>query len=340
MTRKIDHYPEVNPMNDKTDGRIIGWISGGVASAVACKLAIDHYGADRVSLVFCDTSWEHSDTYRFLSDLEKYFGKKIEMLKSHRMSNPEEVWRKYLGMNFANGAPCSTVLKREVRIKYQDERNDFAQVFGFDYDKKEMRRATNMLLNYPELNPIFPLVVEQYDRKKIFATLEEMGIQRPKAYDHFLNNNCIGDFDSPIGGCVQGGIGYWQKMKDLFPKKYAYMANIEHEISRDKGKPVTVCKDQRKGKVGNRLFLEACPDFPEVETISVIKGRQPVTPFECNGFCKTQDAQEAGTEIEQQCSKVVRELEAPKTLQASFISRTLKRVDEDRTVIEVEEQSE
>ena len=112
----------------------------------------------------------------------------------------------------------------------------------------------------------------------------------PRPYKHFLNNNCIGDFDSPKGGCIQGGIGYWQKIKYLYPHKYEYMANMEHKISALKGKPVTICKDQRKNKHGARLFLKPNPDFPEIEDISVIKGRQPLTPFECNGFCSTQDS--------------------------------------------------
>ncbi len=284
--RVVDEYPEINPITDKSDGRVIGWISGGVASAVACDLALQKYG-DRVELAFCDTNWEHSDSYRFLEDLENYWNRPITRLKSHRFNNPEEIWRKYLGMNFAHGAPCSTVLKREVRIKFQDEKTDFGQIFGFDYDKKEMKRANNMLLNHYEINPIFPLIVEKYDRARIFAKMAKMGIKEPEPYKHFLNNNCIGDFDSPIGGCVQGGCGYWQKIQKMFPKKFDYMANIEHEISVEKGEPVTICKDQRNGKKGNRLFLKHCEAFPEIETIDVIKGKQPVTMFECNGFCNT-----------------------------------------------------
>lgn len=284
--RTIEELPTLNPFNDKTDGRVIGWISGGVASAIACKKALDVYG-DRVDFIFCDTSWEHPDTFRFIADYEKVLGIKVRIIKSHRMSDPEEVWRKYLGMNFAHGAPCSTVLKKEVRIKEQDLDNDFCQIFDFDYDPKEMKRAKNMLMNNPDLNPVFPLIHFKLDRTLIFNELTKLGINPPVVYNHFLNNNCIGDFDSPKGGCVQGGIGYWQKIKDLFPHKYEYMANIEHELSREKGKAVTICKDQRKGKNGNRLFLKHCEEYPDVETIDVIKGKQPMTFFECNGFCST-----------------------------------------------------
>ena len=48
-------------------------------------------------------------------------------------------------------------LKKYPRIKYQDIQNDFGQIFGFDYCKKEIRRAKNMLINNPDLNPIFPI---------------------------------------------------------------------------------------------------------------------------------------------------------------------------------------
>ncbi len=284
--RSIQEYPEINPFNDRMTGRIIGWWSGGVASAVACYLALERYG-DRVDLVFCDTKIEHPDTYRFMQDFNQVLGVTIKCIQSARCAEPEEVWFKYLGLNFATGAPCSMVMKKEPRVRYQELGEDFGQIFGFDYDKKEMRRARGMLVNNPDLNPIFPLIVEQYDRQRIFDTIKHLGLVRPSTYDHFLNNNCIGADDSPKGGCIQGGIGYWQKIQRLYPQKFEYMADIEHRISALKGAPVTICKDQRKATHGNRLFLKHNPDFPDTGTIEEIKGRQPITAFECNGFCST-----------------------------------------------------
>jgi hypothetical protein len=278
--------PDVNPYNERTTGRVIGWWSGGVASAMACYLALEKWGDD-VELVFCDTSLEHPDTYRFMDDFEKRVGAKVIKIKSERYSEPEDVWIAELALNFAQGAPCSTQLKKRVRIKYQDTYRDFAQVFGFDFCSKEINRAKAILYNDPDLNPVFPLIVERYDRDRIFTELKKLDIKPPLTYKYFLNNNCIGAFKSSKGGCVQGGIGYWQKMQDLFPHKFAYMADMEHTLSALKGKPVTVCKDQRKKKGHKPLFLLPCKDFPEIEDISVIKGRQPITPFECNGFCAT-----------------------------------------------------
>jgi len=289
--RTIYEYPTINPFNDKTEGRVIGWWSGGVASAVACKIALEKYGS-AVDIVFCDTNLEHPDTQRFMADFEKVLGVKITTIKSTRFNEPEDVWRKYKGMNFAHGAPCSMTMKKEPRIKYQKLKEDFGQIFGFDYGTKEERRARNMLMNNPDLNPIFPLIVEKYHRERIFEELGKLGITPPITYNHFLNNNCIGDFASPKGGCIQGGVGYWKKIKELFPHKFEYMANLEHEISASKGSPVTISRDSRKGKRGEKLFLKHNPMFPDVDTIDVINGRKISTPFECNGFCSTTEPPE------------------------------------------------
>ncbi|MAT38889.1 MAG: hypothetical protein CL946_04725 [Ectothiorhodospiraceae bacterium] len=280
--------PNINWYNGVSSGRSIGWFSGGAASAVACYLALQEL--DDVFLAFTDTHIESDDTYRFLSDFEGALGVKVHHFCSDKFNEPEDVWREYNGLNFAHGAPCSTYLKREVRIKQvQDLDNDYCQIFGFDFSKREINRAINMVKNHAETNPRFPLIEREYDRGKIFSTLKYLGIKPPIAYIHFDNNNCLGPESSPKGGCVQGGVGYWQKMREVYPHKFDYMANIEHELSKEKGEPVTICKDQREATKGSKLFLKFNPGFPDVGTIDEIKGRQPDGYFECNGFCGTLD---------------------------------------------------
>ena len=39
--------------------KIIGWWSGGITSAVACKIAIDMYGVDNCRIIMIDTKNEH-----------------------------------------------------------------------------------------------------------------------------------------------------------------------------------------------------------------------------------------------------------------------------------------
>lgn len=289
--RTIDTYPDINPFNGKTEGRVLGWWSGGIASAIACKLALEKYG-DNVRLILCDTNREHPDTYRFKEDFERVLGTTIYVIKSKKYSDPEAVWRKYGKLNIANNAVCTKELKARPRIRYQNTKEDFAQVFGFDYRPRELNRATSILVNNPDLNPIFPLIVEKINREDLFVEIKKLGIKEPIIYQRFLNNNCIGADDSEKGGCVLGGIGYWKKIRDLYPKKFAHMAKVEHEISKAQGKPVTICLDTRKNTKGNKLFLLPSKDFPKVEDISVIKGRKPVTIFECTGFCSTETKEE------------------------------------------------
>ena len=106
----------------------------------------------------------------------------------------------------------------------------------------------------------------------------------------FLNNNCFKT------GCVQGGIGYWQKMKREFPEKFNKMAKMEHEITEAKGKPVTMLKDQSKN--GGLVFLRHNPKYPKIKNISMMQGREPKPLVDCNGFCGVNDLERNPTEKE------------------------------------------
>lgn len=259
---------------------------------MACKLALDEY-SDKfdVQIVFIDTKNEHEDTYRFLKDCSEVYGKEIKTIVSDKWASVEDVWRTRKSLNISMGATCSAEIKKRTRVQFQDPEFDFGQIFGFDYTKSEQRRAANMLKNYPEINPLFPLIEEKYTKERCINELESWGVQIPQAYlSGFQNNNCFKT------GCVQGGIGYWQKIQREFPEKFAYMVNIEREISKDKGEPVTICKDQAKG--GKKLlFLEHNPDFPNVGDISQKEGRPPESLLECNGFCSTKESEDRFNEL-------------------------------------------
>ncbi|MCH6574668.1 MAG: phosphoadenosine phosphosulfate reductase family protein [Bacteroidetes bacterium] len=267
--------------NQKKD--IICWWSGGVTSAVACKLAIDIYGKNRCRIIMIDTKNEDDDTYRFKQDCEKWYSIKIESLTAIgvKYDSIEDVWFDYESLNVAKGAICSSELKRAIRLKFQKENNITHQVFGFDIS--EPNRAKNIKRNYPDSKPIFPLLMYGYSKKETISILEENNIEIPRVYKFgFNNNNCFKT------GCVQGGIGYWYKMKREFPDKFDKMAAIEHELTELKGEPVTMLKDQSKGakESGNVLvFLKPHRDYPNLKDLSMMKGREPEPLVECNGFC-------------------------------------------------------
>lgn len=269
-------------MNINSEYPVIAWWSGGVRSAVTCKLCINLFGVENVRVVFIDTKNEDDDTYRFKRECENWYGCSIESISSDKYESIEDVWFEHLSLGLAKGAKCSSELKIVVRQQFT-KRNKFSyQAFG--YDNGEVIRANDMKNSNPHLRPIFPLLLKwmsKYDCIKFVQAANGLflHIELPITYRLGLeNNNCFKT------GCVQGGIGYWQWMQINQPEKFERMAKREHEITALKGQPVTICKDQSKG--GGLVFLKHNPQYPEMKDLSMMKGRPPEMLIECNGFCK------------------------------------------------------
>ncbi len=266
---------------------VICWWSGGVTSAVACKIAIDLFGLESCRIIMIDTRNEDDDTYRFKKDCEQWYGKEIEVIASDVYPTIEDVWHRFNSLNVATGAICSTHMKRLVRERWQKTNDYDYQVFGFEFEKKEFNRALSMKLNHPKSKAIFPLIMMGYDKLECMRIISEAFIEVPKMYKYgFKNNNCFKT------GCVQGGIGYWQKMKHEFPDKFNKMADLEHELTSKRGSPVTMLKDQgREAKEsGNVLvFLRKHPDYPNLKCIDDMPQQKVEPLMECNGFCGIND---------------------------------------------------
>lgn len=262
------------------------WWSGGITSAVACHLALKKYSKTRIIMI--ETYNEHDDTYRFKNDCEKLYGKKIESISAipNKYDSIKDVWIEYLSLNVAHGAICSAELKRQVRIDFQKRNYYESQVFGFDYDKKEINRFNNLVKNYPSSKAVAPLINRKITKQDCFDFFSKIGIKAPISYElGFNNNNCLGT------GCVQGGVSYWKKYKKEFPIRFNDMAELEHFLTNEKGKPVTCLRDQSKSAKKSGLFqvfLKPHPQFPNYKDLSMMSGRAKESYFECNGFCGTQ----------------------------------------------------
>lgn len=264
---------------------VICWWSGGVTSAVSCYLAIDLFGLERCKFIFLDTKNEHPDNERFKQDCEIWYGKKIHSITNQEYNSIQDVWRKHLSLNVASGAVCSYKLKRVVREKFQQENEYAHQVFGFEFTQKEFKRAYSLSGNHPKAKSIYPLLMYGLDKEDCKEIVRSAGIQIPVMYDlGFNNSNCFGTF------CIQGGIGYWLKVKAEYPEKFLEMAKIEHELSIEKGQPVTILKT-RKNNAGELMFLQHCPQFPDVKDLTLYDNQEmPIEILgDCNGFCGTDD---------------------------------------------------
>lgn len=275
--------------------KIVCWWSGGITSSVACKIAIDFYGVDNCRVIMIDTQNEHEDTYRFKADCEKWYGSEIEIITGigEKYGNIFDVWRKHKSLNTATGAICSTNLKRLVREKWEKNNEFDHQVFGFEFDKKEMNRALSMTMNHGKrTKAIYPLLFLAYDKQDCIKIVEGAGLEIPEMYKlGFQNNNCFGT------GCVQGGVGYWQKMKKDFPDKFDIMADMEHELTDLKGEPVTMLKDQsniakesmKVDAKSHLVFLKKHIDYPNNKCLDDMPIRKVEPLFECNGMCGIND---------------------------------------------------
>jgi hypothetical protein len=106
-----------------TGKHIAVWFSCGAASAVAAKLTLSRYGkTNKVSIINNPIKEEHSDNQRFLVDVEKWLGQKIEVAVRSKYPDQscEEVWADRRFMSGPLGAPCTQELKKKARQEWEN----------------------------------------------------------------------------------------------------------------------------------------------------------------------------------------------------------------------------
>lgn len=202
--------------------RIVVWFSCGVTSTVATKLILDRYRDSGVPIViaYCDTSSEHPDNKRFLSDCQKWFDYPITILHSSKYEDVWDVYEKTKYIAGIDGARCSLEMKKRVRQEFEDVENDI-QVFGFDSSEK--KRADRFKKNNPEVKFSAILINENISKEDCITIIENAGMDLPVMYKMgYKNNNCI--------GCPKGAKGYWNKIRIDFPNEFQRMAEMEREL--------------------------------------------------------------------------------------------------------------
>ncbi len=119
----------------------IGWFSCGVTSAVACKLAVEEYGKDNVRLFYLQIDSAHEDNKRFIEQCEDWIGIPVEYRRSGKYTDQYDVIKKTRYVNGPSGARCTKELKKDVRKSIEKEVDFDGQIFGFEFNKKEINRA-------------------------------------------------------------------------------------------------------------------------------------------------------------------------------------------------------
>jgi len=221
--------------------RVISWFSCGAASAYATYLASQKYG-DRMEAVYCRVAEEHPDNLRFLHQFEETTGIQVKIIGDESKNcSIYEVFRSRKFIKGQTGAPCTMVLKKDVRKAYQ--RPDDVQIFG--YTAEEVNRVDRFIDSNNEVEADFILVDQNISKQDCMDWFQSMGFSMPIMYAKgYPNNNCV--------GCVKGGMGYWNAIRKDFPDQFIKMAQLEreigHAINKDKNGPVYLDKlDPKRG---------------------------------------------------------------------------------------------
>lgn len=235
------------------------WFSNGAASAVAAKKTIERYGdTHMIRILNNPVVEEHEDNLRFKQDVEKWLGLPIEDVinPAYPDCSAEEIWDSRRYMCGVHGAPCTLLLKKDARKKWE-ARNKFDHlVLGFTFE--EQKRWYRFRRDNPNVLPgLIGLGIRKFE---CFDILEKNRVARPRIYDlGFPNANCI--------GCVKAtSPAYWDLVRKTFPKVFERRVEQSEELGAKlvthKGKriPLKMLPTKINEQIGDDMSFE-CSSF-------------------------------------------------------------------------------
>jgi hypothetical protein len=200
--------------------RIVCWFSCGAASAVATKLAISQYAGSEIVIARCIVREEHPDNDRFAADCEDWFGLPItNMMNESYDGSIFEVFAKRNYVSGVHGAPCTMLLKKQVRERFQ--RPTDKHIFGYCAEERE---RWDSFIDANNIDAASPLMERGLEHSDCLAMVQSAGIKLPVMYElGYEHNNCI-------GCCKATGAGYWNKIRADFPEQFERMATVSRKL--------------------------------------------------------------------------------------------------------------
>lgn len=98
--------------------KIIVNFSGGKDSQACLIYAANKYGSDNIEAVFCDTGWEHSDTYQHITDVCRQLNVKFVVLRSKKYTDFVDMSIKRSRFPSSQRRFCTYELKIKPMIDY------------------------------------------------------------------------------------------------------------------------------------------------------------------------------------------------------------------------------
>jgi len=234
--------------------KTVCWFSTGVSSFIACYFLMKEID----EIIYIHIKDQHPDSIRFLKDCESKLQKTIRIIQP-RYPDVESVCKQFRFINSAYGAKCTDILKRRTRKEWEAEQaDDLCYVWGMDLAEKQ--RAERLVEAMPNQTHRFPLIENNITKEVAHGMSAKLGLKRPMMYDlGYPNNNCI--------GCIKGGMGYWNKIREDFPDVFKSRSELERIVGHTCIKDVYL--DELKPEQGReqKIILEDCGIFCEVMAI-------------------------------------------------------------------------
>jgi len=246
--------------------RHISWFSCGAASAVATKIMLQE--VDDLIIAYSEIKEEHPDNKRFLADCVRWYNRPITIMGNDKYDRSiYKVFEKVKYISGVKGATCTRLLKKQVRIDFQQDGD--IQYFGYTHDKKDMDRADRFIDANPDVDARFPLIERGITKADCLSMIKDAGIELPEMYKlGYHNNNCI--------GCVKGAAGYWNKIREDFPETFERMSETEEKIG------ASICKIEHGTRGTDDYWIER----PRLKDLPLDAGDYPNEPdIECSFFC-------------------------------------------------------
>lgn len=243
--------------------------SGGLASWMTARRAVERHGAGNVVLLFSDVKGdatsphlgEDEDTYRFLDEAAQDVGADLVTVSDGR-----DVWRVFRDERFLGNsrlASCSKLLKQRPAREWLEANADpdVTTVYvGIGWD--ETHRLSAIVRNYLPFRAEAPLTEPPYlDRADLLAACVEAGLEPPRLYRAgFAHNNCG-------GFCVRAGQAQFELLLREHPDRYRFHEAQEEALREHLDKDVAILSETVRGTPVPltlsrfRERLEAQPDL-------------------------------------------------------------------------------
>lgn len=236
--------------------------STGLASTEALERTIEQKGKENTIAVFADVkghstaahAGEDEDSYRFMADVERYFG--IEIL---RIVEGRDIWQVMfderaitLPVGKTRVAKCSIKLKREpidAWIEQHFTPDECVRVVGLGWN--EPHRIKDFAATVAPYSAWFPMNEPPYvDNCNIEAKWAARGIKAPRLYeDGFEHGNCG-------GFCVKAGQAHFARLYFTNRPRYMYHAAKEARFQAEINPKATILRDRRGGKAKPMTLYE------------------------------------------------------------------------------------